>query len=168
MSNPWLPTYLGSWERLIDALLHPRHGGDRQRVILSTHAMKPDPDAPMPGPGLGPGPSPWPVASSLITAISLREVASQMSEGRVKVEFAKRLDSAIARFIDDCGTKPPRWPWPWPHPGPHPGPPPWVYEIVSELAVAANGIAEGKVRNEILRVAGQIVERASGSIEERK
>lgn len=40
MSNPWLPTYLGSWEQLLDVLFHnPFLGGGKQRVIpLSTHA----------------------------------------------------------------------------------------------------------------------------------
>jgi len=38
-----------------------------------------------------------------------------------------------------------------------------VYPIVSALAVAANTITEGNVRNEILHVAGQIIERAFGS-----
>jgi hypothetical protein len=83
-----------------------------------------------------------------------------MPDGKVKIELSKRVDSAISSFIDDCGTKHPGWPWP--------GPPPWVYPIASELAAAANAITEGNVRNEVLQVAGQIIERASGSIGRRE
>jgi hypothetical protein len=112
----------------------------------------------MSGSVLEPNPSPWRFAvSSLIAVISLREVASKMPDGKVKIELGKRVDGAISRFIDGCGTGPhPGWPWPA-------GPSPWAYPIASELAVAANTITESNVRNEVLQVAGQIIERASGS-----
>ena len=162
MSNPWLPPYLGSWEQLMAALLHnPFLGGGGGGIPPSTHpeAMMSSPGIArlgLPGLGLEPNPSPWVSAvSSLIAVISLREVASKMPDGQVKIGLSKRVDSAISSFIDDCGTKHPGWPWP--------GPPPWAYPIASELAVAANTITEGNVRNEVLQVAGQIIERASGS-----
>jgi len=114
-----------------------------------------------------PNPSPWHAAvPSLLATISLGEVASRMPEGKAKSELGKQVDAAISEFVDGCGTNPPGWwppwlrPWPWPGPGPDPGP----YLTASELAVAANTVVDGAVRNEILRVAGQIVERASGSI----
>jgi hypothetical protein len=171
MSNPWLPPYMGSWEQLIAALLHiPFLGSGRgvhPGVVLSTHApdfpeaMMSGPGTARPGLGLEPSPSPWVSAvSSLIAVISLREVASKMPDGQVKFELSKRVDGAILRFIDDCGTKPPGWPFP--------GPPPGPYSIALELAVAANAITEGSVRNEVLQVAGQIIERASGSIKRRE
>jgi hypothetical protein len=104
---------------------------------------------------------PWQSAvSSLIAVISLREVASKMPDGQVKIELSKRVDGAISSFIDDCGTKHPGWPYP--------GPPPFVYPIASELAVAANSITDGNVRNEVLQLAGQVIERASGSIGRRE
>jgi len=114
-----------------------------------------------------PSPSPWRAAvSSLLATISLGEVASRMPDGEAKSELGKQVDAAISEFVDGCGTNPPGWwppwltPWPWPGPGPDPGP----YLTASELAVAAGTVVDGAVRNEILRVAGQIVERASGSI----
>ncbi|OUL81216.1 hypothetical protein CA602_25955 [Paraburkholderia hospita] len=97
---------------------------------------------------------------SVIAIISLREVAARMAEGSGKTELAKGVDVAISRFIDDCGTRHPGWPWP--------GPPPWAYPIASELAVAANSLTEGNVRNEVLEVAGKIIERASGPIVKRQ
>ncbi|MEO6195007.1 MAG: hypothetical protein ABIS20_18480 [Thermoanaerobaculia bacterium] len=159
MSNPLLPSYLGSWEQLMEALLHnPFLGGGGGGILPNTHpeAMRSDSGMAMSGLGSEPNPFPWRFAvSSLIAVISLREVASKMPDGQVKIELGKRVDSAISRFIDDCGTRHPGWPWP--------GPPPWVYPIASELSVAANTITEGNVRNEVLKVAGQIIERASGS-----
>lgn len=113
-----------------------------------------------------PSPSPWRLPVPwLLATISLREVASTMPEGKAKSELGNQVDSAIFEFVEDCGTRPPRWwhpwlgPWPWPGPGPDPGP----YLMASELARAANTVVDATVRSEILRVAGQIVERASGS-----
>jgi hypothetical protein len=85
-----------------------------------------------------------------------------MPEGEAKTDLRRQVDDAIFDFVDGCGTNPPGWwpwrvPWPWPGPGPDPGP----YLTASELAVAANTVVDGSVRNEILRVAGQIVERVS-------
>src|SRR5205823_12154801 len=126
------------------------------------------------GPGIaeGPSPEPWRSAvSSLLTAISLGEVASRMPEGEAKGELSRQVEAAVLAFIDGCGTNSPvswtPWLWPIPWPGPDPGPGPWPYLIASELAAAANTIADGYVRNEILRVAGQIIARASGSIGKR-
>jgi len=136
MTNPWLPPYLGSWEQLIAASLH--------NPLLGTE----------------PSPLPWRLAvGSLLTSISLRQVASKMPDGKAKTELGRRVDNAILEFIDGCGTDPhPGSPWPWP------GPLPWVYPIVAELVTTANAITDGTVRDEAIRVAGQIMERASGSV----
>ena len=127
MSNWWLPPYMGSWEQFMAALLHnPFLGSEGGGIPPSTHpeAMMSSPGTArlgLPGLGLEPSPSPWMSAvSSLIAVISLREVASKMPDGQVKIELSKRVDSAISSFIDDCGTKHPGWPWP--------GPPPWVIQ----------------------------------------
>ena len=115
-----------------------------------------------------PSPSPWRLPVPwLLATISLREVASTMPEGKAKSELGNQVDAAIFEFVEDCGTRPPGWwhpwlgpwPWPWPGPGPDPGP----YLMASELARAANTVVDATVRSEILRVAGQIVERVSGS-----
>jgi len=157
MSTPWLPPYLGSWQDLVNSLEHdPFLGSDwrRQRVIHSTHA--PDAlDMRSAGP---PEPIPWsPAVSFLMSAISLKEVASKVPDGRLRSDLGRRADHAISEFIEDyCGTPPRRFPWPWP------GPPPWVYSIVSELTMAANTFQEGSLRNEVLSVAGQIAQKAFG------
>jgi hypothetical protein len=94
-----------------------------------------------------------------------------MPEGEAKSDLSRQVEAAVLAFIDGCGTNPPvswtPWLWPIPWPGPYPEPGPWPYLIASDLAAAANTITDGYLRNEILRVAGQIIARASGSIGKR-
>lgn len=164
MSIPWIPPYSGSYEDLINSLLHNPFLGSgrdrRSRVLYSVAAPVDDPN-PLPWRGTEPSPSPWsPAVSFLMSAISLKEVASTLPDGQLRNDLGKRADHTISQFIDDiCPTPPRRIPWPWPDPGP------WVYAIVSELAMAANTFQEGGLRHEILRIAGQIAQRAFGSID---
>ena|SRR5437868_2448454 len=161
MSIPWLPPYLGSWQDLINSLLHdPFLGSGRGRGFpYAVAAPTYDPN-PLPWRNAEPNPSPWsPAVSFLMSAISLKEVASKLPDGQLRNDLGKRADHAISTFIEDyCGTPPRRIPWPWP------GPPPWDYSIVSELAMAAHSFQEGSLRNEVLHVAGQIAQKAFGSI----
>ena len=160
MSIPWLPPYLGTWQDLINSLLHDPFLGSRRGHGFPYGVAAPmyEPN-PSPWRNAEPSPSPWsPAVSLLMSAISMKEVASKLPDGELRNDIGKRADHAISMFIDDyCGTPPRRIPWPWP------GPPPWVYSIVSELAMAANSFQEGSLRNEILHVAGQIAQKAFGS-----
>src|SRR4051794_39804249 len=98
MSNRWLPPYMGSWEQLMAALLYNPFLGSEEAMMSSPGTAR----LGLPGLGLEPNPSPWVSAvSSLIAVISLREVASKMPDGQVKIELSKRVDSAISSFIDD-------------------------------------------------------------------
>ena len=64
--------------------------------------------------------------------------------------------AAIAEILDDwCGTPPRKWPWPWP------GPPPWVWEIASELSMIANSLSAGSLRDGMLDVAAQVIQKGS-------
>jgi hypothetical protein len=159
MSTPWLPPYLGTWRELINSLLHNPFLGSGTGQGAPHPALLPmyDPN-PVPWRNAEPNPSPWsPAVSFLISAISLKEVASKLPEDQLRKDLNGRADHAISTFIDDyCGTPPRGIPWPWP------GPPPWVYPIVSELGMAANTFQEGSFRNEVLRVAGQIAQKAFG------
>jgi hypothetical protein len=149
--------YPGWYGAFLDWLRDDR----RRRVIHNVAAPDTEPDrGPLPLRIAEPNPSPWsPAVSFLISAISQKEVASKLPDGGLRNELDRRADQAILTFIDDyCGNPPRRIPWPWP------GPPPWVYAIVSELAEAANTFQEGSLRNEVLHVAGQIAQKAFGSI----
>src|SRR5215210_1687968 len=103
----------------------------------------------------GPHPEPWrsSVVGAIISAVSIKEVAQRMREGNLGGQLAERSDRTISEIIDDYCTPPWRWPWP--------GPPPWVLGAVEELAIVANSLQEGSMREELLGVAGRMLERAA-------
>jgi hypothetical protein len=84
----------------------------------------------------------------------MKEVARQMPEGQAKQALNASTGRAIAELIDDwCGTR---------HPGPHPWPGPvaGIPSLVSALGIAACSFAESGMRQELLDVAGRIVEKS--------
>jgi hypothetical protein len=100
----------------------------------------------------GPSPDPWSPASAFIALTSLRVVADEMPKGRESEYLGEFANRAIAELIDDfCGTHPRPWPWP--------GPPPWVFQIVSDLAVTANSMQAGALRDGIMETAGTLAQR---------
>lgn len=162
MKFPWLPPYLGSWHELIEALLHdPFLGGGTKPGPHHWAFRMFDPEPSPWRPDLvawDPQPSPWsPAVSFLVSAISLKDLASKLPDAKLRKELDTQAGRTISTFIDEyCGT-PTRFPRPWPWPGP----PPWVYSIASELVLSANLLQEGSLRNEFLQVASEIVQKAS-------
>jgi hypothetical protein len=162
MSTPSLPSYMGSWEELIELLLNNPFLGSGSGILPSTRvdpALMSSHGRALPGGAASsPIPVPWRSAlSALLGAISLREVANAMPEGYVKSEMNQRVDQTIADVIDDwCGTPPRLIPWPWP------GPPPWAYPIATSLAAMANTLQEGSMRTELLELAGRVVQKSFG------
>lgn len=104
-----------------------------------------------------PRPEPWRIAvEQLVEAAQVRDIASRLPEGRLKAALGKSAGAAIETIIDDwCGTPPRKWPWPWP------GPPPWTWQIVSDLSGFANTLQAGSLRDQVLDVAKQVVQKAS-------
>lgn len=151
MSTPWVPPYFGSYEQLVNELLHdPFLGSGRTQPRMAEMAKT--------GTTEGPQPQPWRSAavSYLVTAVSMKEIASQM-KGRLQEQLAQDAEAAIAQFLDDfCGTPPQKIPWHWP------GPPPWNSALAAELALVANTLQSGLVRTELLSVAGRIIEKGFG------
>jgi len=98
-----------------------------------------------------PDPVPWATAApQLIEAAIAKDLATkqQFKQGQQSAQLA------IDTIIDDyCGTPPRRIPWP------HPGPPPWAFQIASELALLANTLQPGGLRNELESIAGKISHR---------
>jgi hypothetical protein len=117
-------------------------------VALNPQPLPPEPD-----------PQPWLFAASdIIALVSLKQVA----EGNL----AKQINGKITAVIDDyCGNEPRRIHIPrrWPWPGPDPGPLDVIYGIASELSWAANTLQEGRMRKDLLDIAGQVLQRA-GSV----
>ena len=156
MSTPWVPPYFGSYEQLVNELLHdPFLGSGRPHTHVVTEMART-------GTVTGENASPQPQAgrsaavSYLVTAVSMKEIASQM-KGNLQQQLAQGAEAAIAQFLDDfCGTPPQKIPWHWP------GPPPWNSALAAELAMVANTLQVGLVRTELINVAGRIIEKGFG------
>jgi hypothetical protein len=97
-----------------------------------------------------PDPVPWSVAF-LVSAASSIQAAANMTNKSAAQQIIAAANQAIAAFLDSDDICP-RWPWP--------GPPPWLSIIASELTLYANTLQEGSLRNGILQVAGQVLDRA--------
>ena len=166
--SPWVPPYFGSWEHLVQLLLHNPflggggvgpHGPFTTMEYTTGQQPVPNPwraaDAPSSALGrvLGPSPQPWHgMVSMIISAISMKDLASRINDKQAKGELTSRAEKALSTLIDDCGTPPHRWPWP--------GPPPWSHQVVEGLTLVAHSLQEGSLRNEIPGVAGQIAEKS--------
>jgi hypothetical protein len=120
-----------------------------------------EPD-PSPWKQINPDPLPWIVqnaVSFLVSAVTIKDVAVNVSDEKARKQMISGADAAIAAFVDDyCGTPPRLIPWPWP------GPPPWVVEIASALSLCANNFQEGVLRDGILAIAGQLMQRGAGGL----
>jgi len=149
VSTPTLPPYLGSWEELVNALLHnPSLGGGRGGIPHQVAAEM----IRQGGPEMGPQPEPWFVstATSFFTSIiTMKQVASQLNgEGR---SFERAADRALEEILDEfCGT-PPHFP-----------PRPWPLLVGIELIAFARALPEGELKNAIIIVGGRVVQRSVG------
>jgi hypothetical protein len=103
-----------------------------------------------PSPELNPDPVPWAV-SFLVATVTSREAAANMTNKEAAQQIIAAANAAISEYIDGDDICPP-----WPYPGP----PPWLSIIASELTSVANTLQEGSLRAGILRVAGQVLDRA--------
>jgi hypothetical protein len=97
------------------------------------------------------------VVYELLSEVSLKEVAERMPEGDEQIRLRERYARRVPEIIDDfCGTS-------WRHPIPVPGPRSWGLPAVEQLAAAAHSLQEGSMRDEVLRVAGELAQRALSS-----
>jgi len=105
-----------------------------------------------------PDPCPWRIAvGQLVQAVQAKDLASKLDKD-LQEQVIRSSASAIADILDDwCGTPPRKWPWPWP------GPPPWIWEIAAELSMIANSLSAGSLRDAILDVAAQVVQKGHGA-----
>jgi hypothetical protein len=158
MSTPWVPPYFGSWEEIVQSLLHNPFLGSPHpspHLLMSAGeavALNPQP---LP-PGGGPVPDPWRNAAVryLATLVSMEEQARVTENQQLREQLTTGAERALSAFIDDfCGSSPRRIPWPWP------GPPPWVSLLASHLVAAAN-TQNGQFREGLMRIAARIGESA--------
>jgi hypothetical protein len=102
-----------------------------------------------------PDPVPWRStwAASLVEAAALIVAAGAMTNKESGRQIAQLSGRSIEDDIDFiCGT---RWP------GSGPGPRPNVTQVASDLALTASGLGEGALRSELLRIAGQLLDKAA-------
>jgi hypothetical protein len=141
MSHPQLPPYLGSWEELVNALLHnPTLGSGAGGPHRMAHHHPPRPNE---------------FTSVLLAQLSLRQAAARLPKEQGNDVMA-RIDQTVADEIDFiCGNGIPIL---WLNP-PGPPPPNWMYSVVvSELVLIANTLQTGGLRSDVERVAGSLLE----------
>jgi hypothetical protein len=144
LRNPWLRWY---WEHGGEEIVGP-HGP----LVAQRAGPHPEPWQTATGPGV-----PWRVAvAQLVEAAQVQDVGRRLAEGHQRNALARSADAAISSILEDwCGTPPRKFPWPWP------GPPPWVWEIAAELSHVANTLQAGSLRDGILDIAAQAVQKGS-------
>jgi hypothetical protein len=96
------------------------------------------------------------VVRALAAAVSAQQLALTV-EGPLRDRIEQSANASIEQvLIDYCGTPPRLIPWPLP------GPPPWTLAIAFELSEIANATEAVGMREGLLKVAGQVLQRAYG------
>jgi hypothetical protein len=93
--------------------------------------------------------------SFLLAQISLKEAANKLGDNTIKERINTSVNEAINRYIDDLAGVT-LHPWLKTVPGAAA----WVYPIVSELVLISHRYPEARLRDEILNVAGQILQKS--------
>ncbi|SRR5712692_1281647 len=145
MSNPTLPPYLGTWDELLQALLHnPFLGSGSGGIPPRTHLEELRSIQPT---SVNPH---SPAASLIFSAIGTKLTAGRISDAKLRNEMISAASQSLADYEDEfCGT-PPR---------PHP----WVFVLAIELTSFANTLPQGNLQTEILNVAGQLIQKSFGA-----
>ena len=156
MSTPYVPPYFGSYEELVQALLHDPFLGSGQSGPHRLYRAQADELNPQPLPP-GPSPDPWRNAAVryLATLVDMHELGKSMEDTHLGQQYMANAESATQAFMDDfCGTPPRKIPWPLP------GPPPWVNALAATLVSAANS-QTGALREGLMQMAGRVASMAA-------
>ena len=134
-----LPPYLGTWEELVQALLHNPYLGSGRGTYVNTEAQV--------GPTGREAAVFSPAVSLFVAGIGMKEVASKVSDTKLKTELNQAADQALTTWEDDyCGT-PPR-------------PNPRAFVVAAELVAFGSTLQPSTLQNEVFRIAGQIVQKS--------
>lgn len=117
---------------------------------LASSLGTPAASLPIVGPG---GYAVSPITSTLLTQLGLREAVSRIGDEGLKERVINGVNEAIDRSIEGVTGM-------TLHPWFGPGAQFMIYPIVSELALIAHSYPEGTVRNELLNIAGQILNKS--------
>jgi len=117
------------------------------------HALAPGmgmPPVPLPIPGVSPI---SPITAMLLSQLGLREAASRIGDEGLKGRIITSVNEALDRTIEGLSGMTLQ---PWFGPGALA----MIYPIVSELALLAHRYQEGALRNDLLTLAGQILNKS--------
>jgi hypothetical protein len=179
MINPIVPAYFGSTELLIQQLLQDPFLGSGQGGKL--HKVAERTDVPLMAENIQeikPSPDPWlPAIQYLLHHIALKELAYGMKDEKLKTNIVAASNRAVTEFGDFvCGSNflPPGYvAWRlglvglWAKPLPLPGDDPdhWpkrsdaAQRISSALTLVAHTYPAGSMREAVLEVARQLIEK---------
>jgi hypothetical protein len=131
--------------RSADYLIGPARGEIRWHPAV-------DGQSPGGSPHHQPGPWPWSAAvCALAEAASIKKIAASLPEGDPRRQLEAEASRSIGRVLDEwCGA---RRAWT----GPEPGLLPWSIAIAGQLAALASSHPAGLLRDELLRIAGQVL-----------
>jgi hypothetical protein len=99
------------------------------------------------------GPGVSPLTAMLLTQFGLKEAVSRITDEPLKERIINGINEAINRSIEGLAGM-------TLHPWFGPGAQAMIYPVVSELALVAHTMQDGAVRNELLNLAGQILNKS--------
>ncbi len=100
------------------------------------------------------GPAISPVAAMLLSQLGLKEAVSRISDNALKERIINGVNEAIERSVEGFAGMAF-------HPWMGPGAQLMTYPIATELALIAHRYQDGAVRNELLNIAGQILQKST-------
>ena len=145
MSHPTLPAYLGTWDELLQALLHnpflgSGKGGPQPKLELDELRKSAPTGIHVHSPAV----------ALLLSGIGAKLTALRLKDATLRSEMVSAAEQALADWEDDfCGTPP------------HPYP--WVFVTAVELVTFANSLPQGPLQAEVIRVAGQLIQKSFGA-----
>jgi hypothetical protein len=94
------------------------------------------------------------ITADIITLIGLRQVAAHVPDEKLRCEMQQDVERSLSKLIDEyCGTPSSRWL----------GPQADIVSLVGALGVAAQSFANEIMRDQVLQVAGHIVQKTAGA-----
>ncbi len=92
--------------------------------------------------------------ADIVTLIGLKQVAEHVPDEKLRCEMQQDVERSLIKLIDDyCGTPRSRWLEPQAD----------VVSLVGALGVAAQSFANNAMRDQVLKIAAQIVQKTAGA-----
>ncbi len=103
----------------------------------------------------GPVPDPWRFIGNVVSVLGVKAAVRVMRDEAAQKRLGRSFDSKLNALLEEyCGTVPRPLPHPWPGPHPH------VYTTAAQLALLAHSLPAGEMRDDVLGVSADLVQRA--------